>query len=317
MVQKDNRLKPLKEKRKPQWLRNEIERNWILYVMILPVLVYYITFAYLPMYGVTLAFKEYKIKEGILGSPWVGLENFERFFSTYQFSRIVINTLEISLYSLLVGFPLPIVFALLLNYLKFGKLRKTVQMVSYAPHFISVVVVCGMISIFTNLESGVFNTLRNMIGLESVEFLGVAEWFKDIYIWTGEWQGMGWSAIIYISALSGVDPQLHEAAIIDGATKVQRMFHVDLPALKPTIIMLLILKLGSLMGVGFEKAYLLQNSLNISESEIIATYVYKQGLVNADYAYSTAVGLFNTVINLVLLIAFNTLSRKLANESLF
>lgn len=304
-------------KRKKNRLMDELTRNWILYMMILPVLTYYIIFAYVPMYGATLAFKDYKIKMGIMGSPWVGFENFERFFSTYQFSRILKNTLEINIYALLVGFPLPILFALMLNYLKYGKLRKVVQMVSYAPHFISVVVMCGMISIFTNLESGVFNVLRNLVGLESIEFLGVAEWFKDIYVWSGVWQGMGWSAIIYISALSGVDPQLHEAAIMDGATKVQRMIHVDLPALKPTIIMLLIMNLGSMMGLGFDKAFLLQNSLNIAESEVISTYVYKQGLVKADYAYSTAVGLFNSVINLILLVTFNTISRKVANESLF
>lgn len=304
-------------KKKKNRILKELSRNWILYVMILPVIVYYVTFAYVPMYGATLAFKDYKIKEGILGSPWIGFDNFERFFSTYQFSRILTNTLEINIYALLVGFPIPIIFALMLNYLKYGKLKKTVQMVSYAPHFISVVVMCGMISIFTNYETGIFNTFRNMLGMKSVEFLGVAEWFKDIYVWTGVWQGLGWNAIIYISALSGVDPQLHEAAIVDGATKVQRMLHVDLPALKPTIIMLLIMNLGSMMGLGFEKVYLLQNSLNLAESEVISTYVYKQGLVNADYAYSTAVGLFNSVINMCLLVTFNTLSKKVAKESLF
>ena len=313
--------KAMTEKRtkKSLWVRakEELQRNWILYLMILPVVVYYIVFSYAPMYGVTLAFKDYKIKKGILGSPCAGCENFERFFSTYHFERVVTNTLEINLYNLLVGFPIPIIFALCLNYLKSTKLKKTIQMVSYAPHFISTVVICGMISIFTNMDTGVFNTLRNLVGLSSVDFMGKEEWFKDIYVWTGVWQGMGWSAIIYMSALSGVDPQLHEAAIIDGATKLQRMRHVDLPGIKPTIIMLLILQLGSMMSLGFDKAYLLQNSLNLPESEIISTYVYKQGLISADYAYSTAVGLFNNVINLILLITFNTISKKVAKESLF
>lgn len=301
------------------WKRiiTDLRKNWILHVMMIPVIAYFVIFAYVPMYGATLAFKDYKIKLGILGSPWIGLDNFERFLSTYNFGRIIWNTLEINIYSLVVGFPIPIIFALMLNYLKYGKLRKTVQMVSYAPHFISVVVMCGMISIFTNYESGIFNTFRAFMGMKPVEFLGEAEWFKDIYVWSGVWQSMGWSAIIYISALSGVDQQLHEAAIVDGATKIQRMWHVDLPAIKPTIIMLLIMRFGSMMGLGFDKVYLLQNSLNMVESEVISTYVYKQGLIKADYAYSTAVGLFNSVINLILLVTFNTLSKKVANESLF
>lgn len=190
-------------------------------------------------------------------------------------------------------------------------------MVSYAPHFISTVVICGMLSIFTNADTGVFNTLRNLVGLESVDFLAKGEWFKSIYVWSGVWQGMGWSAIIYISALAGVDYEMHEAAIVDGATKIQRMRYIDLPSIKPTIIMLLILKFGSLMSVGFEKVYLLQNSLNRSYSEIISTYVYKVGLINSDYGYSTAVGLFNTIINVILLVGANTLSKKIAEESLF
>ena len=218
---------------------------------------------------------------------------------------------------MLVGFPIPIIFALMLNYLNNKYLKKTIQMVSYAPHFISTVVICGMLSIFTNADTGVFNTLRNLVGLESVDFLAKGEWFKSIYVWSGVWQGMGWSAIIYISALAGVDYEMHEAAIVDGATKIQRMRYIDLPSIKPTIIMLLILKFGSLMSVGFEKVYLLQNSLNRSYSEIISTYVYKVGLINSDYGYSTAVGLFNTIINVILLVGANTLSKKIAEESLF
>ena len=298
-------------------LLDDMRVNWILYVLILPVFVYYTIFAYAPMYGIQLAFKDYRIKLGIMGSPWVGLEHFERFFSAYNFRQLLFNTLGISVYSLIAGFPIPIIFALMLNYLISNKLRKVVQMVSYAPYFISTVVICGMLTIFLDTNSGIFNVLRGLLGMEPVNALGKPEWFKSIYVWSGVWQGMGWSSIIYISALSGVDPQTHEAAIIDGATKVQRMIHVDLPAIKPTVVMLLILQLGSLMNVGFEKVYLLKNSLNQSASAIISTYTYEVGLINSDYGYSTAVGLFNSVINVILLVGANWFCRKVADESLF
>ena len=298
-------------------IRKEIEKNWILYLMCVPVVLYFVIFDYRPMYGIQLAFKDFNAKLGIKGSPWVGLKHFERFFSAYNFKYLLWNTFSISLYSLVVGFPIPIIFALMLNYLKSKRLKKAIQMVSYAPHFISTVVICGMITMFTNADSGIFNILRNLVGLESVEFLAKPEWFKSIYVWSGVWQGTGWSAIIYISALAGVDYEMHEAAIVDGATKIQRMIHIDLPSIKPTIIMLLILKFGSLMSVGFEKVFLLQNSVNKSASEIISTYVYKVGLINSDYGYSTAVGLFNTIINLVLLVGANMFSKKIAKESLF
>lgn len=305
------------KKKFSQILKREICKNWILYLMLLPVVLHYIVFSYVPMYGIQLAFKNYHIKDGIWGSPWVGFEHFQRFFHTYNFKQLLTNTLGISVYSLVVGFPIPIIFALFLNYLKHKRLKKTIQMVSYAPYFISTVVICGMITVFMDPDSGVLNTLRNIVGLESVNFLAKPEWFKSIYVWTGVWQGMGWSSIIYISALSGVDYQLHEAAIVDGATKLQRMWHVDLPSIKPTIVMLFIMQMGSIMSVGFEKAYLLQNPLNLSSSNIISTYVYEVGLVQQDYGYSTAVGLFNSVINLILLIAANQISKRLAKESLF
>lgn len=265
-----------------QRLWENMKKNWILYAMILPVAIYYIIFAYAPMYGIQLAFKDYQVKEGIMGSPWVGLEHFIRFFKSYNFGQLLKNTIGISVYSLLVGFPIPIIFALMLNYLRNKFLKKTVQMVSYAPYFISTVVMCGMIAIFMNPDTGILNVIRNFFGMESVDFLAKPEWFKDIYVWTGVWQGMGWSSIIYISALSGVDYQLHEAAIMDGATKIQRMIHVDLPSIKPTIIMLLILQIGSLMNVGFEKVFLLQNTLNKSAASVISTYTYEVGLINSD-----------------------------------
>ena len=298
-------------------LAKNIRKNWILYVMMLPVVLYYIIFAYAPMYGVQLAFKNYKIKLGIMGSPWVGLDHFKRFFNSYNFSLLLKNTLGISIYSLLVGFPIPIIFALLLNYIKNRYLKKTVQMVSYAPYFISTVVICGMLTIFMNPDTGVFNTILKALGMESVDFLSKPKWFKSIYVWSGVWQGMGWSSIIYISALSGVDYEMHEAAIVDGATKLQRILHIDLPSIKPTIIMMLILQLGSLMNVGFEKVFLLQNTLNKQAASVISTYVYEVGLINSDYGYSTAIGLFNSIINMLLLVGANWFCKKFADESLF
>lgn len=311
-------LKPVKRQDSfGRRLGKDIKRNWILYIMILPIVAYYIIFAYVPMYGVTLAFKDYIIKKGILGSPWVGFEHFRRFFRAYNFKQLLTNTLGISVYSLLVGFPIPIIFALMLNYLNRPLLKKIVQMVSYAPYFISTVVICGMLNIFMAPDTGVFNHILNFFGLDSVNFLAKPEWFKSIYVWSGVWQGMGWSSIIYISALAGVNYELHEAAILDGATKFHRMIHVDLPSIKSTIIMLLILQVGSLMNVGFEKVYLLQNSLNKSAASVISTYTYEVGLINSDYSYSTAVGLFNSVINIILIVMANQLSKKVADESLF
>lgn len=298
-------------------LGKDLKRNYLLYILILPVVVYYIVFAYVPMYGVQLAFRDFMPKLGILGSPFIGLEHFQRFFSAFNFKQLLWNTISISLYSIGVGFPIPIIFALLLNYIGSTKLKKTVQMVSYAPYFISTVVICGMITIFMKSDTGIFNILRGFMGMESVSFLSKPQWFKSIYVWSGVWQGIGFGSIIYISALSGVDPQMHEAAIIDGATKVQRILHVDVPSILPTIVMLFILNMGSIMNVGFEKVFLLQNSLNQSASDVISTYVYRVGLINNDYGYSTAVGLFNSVINMILLITVNTLAKKFTETSLW
>ena len=296
-------------------IKKQFQRNWILYLMNIPVFIYFLVFHYYPMYGATLAFKDFKIKKGIMGSPWVGFEHFERFFRSSYFEKMIGNTLGISVYSLLVGFP---IFALLLNYLRSSKLKKTVQMASYAPHFLSTVVIACMLTLFTRPETGVFNSVfRAALGLESVNWLAKPEWFKSIYVWSGVWQHMGWDAIIYLSALAGVDPQMHEAAIIDGATKLQRIRHIDIPSIKSTILMLLILKMGSLMSVGFEKVFLLQNDLNYKASVTISTYVYEIGLLDGNYSFSTAVGLFNNVINIILLVSVNTISKKVFDESLF
>lgn len=298
-------------------VKKDLKKNWLLWVMFLPVFIYYIIFCYVPMSGIILAFKDFKVKMGIWGSPWVGFEHFERFFSGYNFGLLLKNTLLLSVYSLVVSFPAAIIFALMLNYLRLNKLKKTVQMVSYAPHFISTVVLCGMITLLLDTNSGVVNQVLNMFGIKSIAFLSEPGMFKTIYVLSGVWQQMGWNAIIYISALAGVDYQMHEAAIIDGATKLQRMRHIDLPSIKPTIVMLFILQLGKLMSVGFEKVYLLQNDLNFSASDIISTYTYRVGLVKSDYGYSTAVGLFNAVINVILLVTANSISRKVADESLW
>ena len=298
-------------------IKKELKKNWFLYVLILPVIAYFLIFHYYPMYGATLAFKDYKIKLGISGSPWVGFKHFKRFFTQYNFKLMLKNTLGISLASLVFGFPVPIVFALLLNYVRSRKLKRTVQMAAYIPHFISTVVICSMITLFCSVNGGAFNFLRNAAGLESMDFLGKPKLFKPIYIISGIWQTMGWNAIIYLSALSGVDPALHEAAIMDGANIYQRIWHIDFPSIIPTIVMLLILRMGAIMNVGFEKVFLLQNDLNYEASEIISTYVYKVGLIDSQYSFSTAVGLFNSVVNVILLVTANTLSKKLLKESLW
>lgn len=298
-------------------LRKDFKANWTLYLMVLIPLAYLILFCYIPMGGIQLAFKEYNVKKGIWGSPWVGFYNFQRFFRSYKFTMLLKNTILINVYSLVVGFPIPIIFALLLNYLRQKRFKKTIQMLSYAPYFISTVVMSGMIIIFLDPNTGVINRILQLLGMEAVNFMGEAKYFKSIYVWSSVWQGMGWASIIYIAALSGVDYQLHEAAIVDGATKLQRILHVDLPSIKPTIIMLLILQIGSLMSVGFEKVFLLQNQLNMSASDVLSTYVYRVGLVDNDYGYSTAVGLFNSLINMFLLITANRIAKRTTNESLW
>ncbi len=297
-------------------LKLDIRNNPLLYVMIAPVIVYVALFCYGPMYGIMLSFMHYRIRDGLFGSAWVGFENFERFMRSFNFWKLMENTLAISTLSLIVGFFVPIGFALMLNYITSRWLKKSVQMVSYAPHFISVVVVCGMINILFD-GKGPVNAILGAIGFNRVDFLTNEHMFRPLYVGSGLWQSMGWSSIIYISALSGVDYQIHEAAIIDGATKLQRIRHIDIPSIKSTVIMLLILSIGGLMGVGFDKAYLLQNDLNLETSEILATYVYKMGLIKADYSFSTAVGFYNTVINLILIVSANYISKKLADESLF
>lgn len=294
-----------------------IGRCWQLYVLMLPALVYIVLFAYKPMYGILIAFKDFSMKKGILASPWVGFKNFERLFSSYWFPIILKNTLTISLLSLVIGFPIPIILALLLNEVRSNKFRSMVQTFSYAPHFISMVVMCGMVAMFLSPTTGVVNKLLNALGLESVFFMQEAGLFKWVYVLSGIWQGAGWSSVIYYAALSGVDKSLLEAADMDGATRLQKIWHVNLPVILPTILVMFILQCGSLLSVGYEKAYLLQTSSNLTGSEIISTYVYKVGLVQSDFSFSTAAGLFNTVVNCIILISANQLSKKVAKTGLF
>lgn len=285
--------------------------------MLLPTMIYFIVFHYMPMYGVQIAFKKFIAVEGINGSPWVGIEHFERFFQSAQFITILKNTMVISLYELLVAFPIPILLALMLNQVNNTRFKKLMQTVTYAPHFISVVVIVGMLFLFLSPRNGLLNSFLGLFGIDPVFFMGSPEWFKTVYVFSGVWQNAGWSTIIYLAALTAVSPDLHEAAIMDGASKRQRVWHIDLPSIMPTIMILLILNIGSFLSVGFEKVYLMQNSLNLSSSEIIQTYVYKTGLLSAQYSYSTAVGLFNSIINFILLISVNLLSKKMKQASLW
>lgn len=301
---------------KPQSLWKKMWKYRQIYLLLLPALVYVVVFDYIPMYGVQIAFKNYKGVLGIWGSPWVGFKHFIDFFEGYYFWRLLRNTLALSLYSLLVGFPIPIIVALILNETA-PKFKKMAQTILYAPHFISTVVLCGMIVTMFSKESGVVNTLMEMLGMERVYFMGEPGAFRHLYTWSGVWQGMGWNAIIYIAALSAVDPSLHEAASIDGASRMQRIMHINIPTIMPTIIITLILRVGQLASVGYEKAYLLQTSLNTEVSEIISTYVYKRGIVDANYSFSTAVGLSNNIINIVLILVANQISKRVSETSLF
>ncbi|WP_409345477.1 ABC transporter permease [Paenibacillus sp. MBLB4367] len=291
--------------------------NYQLYLLFLPTFVYFIVFHYMPMYGIQIAFKEFIATKGIFGSPWVGFEHFERFFNSYQFWTVINNTIGLSVYGLVVSFPLPILLALLLNQLVSQRFKRFVQTVTYAPHFISTVVLVGMLAVFLSPRSGLVNQIITFFGGEPVFFLAMPEWFKSLYVLSGVWQGAGWGAIIYLAALAGVDPGLHEAAIMDGASKLQRIRYIDIPSIMPTAIIVLILNLGSIMTVGFEKTFLMQNSLNIDSSEIISTYVYKTGLLGTQYSFSAAVGLFDSVVNFVLLVLVNRGARKLTETSLW
>lgn len=293
-----------------------LKKNWVCYLFILPMVIYVIIFSYVPMYGIQLAFKNYRVADGIWGSAWVGFKHFRTFFESYQFKNLLWNTLSLSLYALVAGFPMPIIFALFLNYITNVRLKKTAQMITYAPHFISMVVYCGMILVFLSSD-GVVNQLLKLLGISPVAFLSNPANFRHIYVWSGVLQNIGWGSIMYISVLTSVDPTLHEAATVDGATRFQRLLHIDLPAIVPTMVIMLIMRAGEIMDLGFEKAFLLQNNINLDYSEIIATYVYKVGIQGGQFSYSSAIGLFNNVINLVLLVVVNKIAGRVSDVSLW
>lgn len=299
------------------WKR--ISRNWGLYLLLLPALVLLILFAYKPMYGVVIAFKNYKNSLGILGSPWVDplFKNFQRFFNSYQCGATIRNTLRLSLYSLAVGFPIPIILALMINQITAMRFRRAFQTILYLPHFISTVVMVGLLLIWLSPSSGLVGAFYRLLGKEAPNVMTSASGFPSIYVWSDIWQHAGWDSIVFLAALSSIDPTLYEAATVDGATRWQKMRYIDLPLLMSTACIMLILRAGNLMNVGFEKVFLMQNDLNMSTSEIIATYVYKMGLRNSQYAVSTAVNLFNNLINFGLLLLVNCITRKLGETSLW
>ena len=269
------------------------------------------------MYGVQIAFKDFIVTKGITGSPWVGFAHFERFFNSYYFWRLIKNTLGLGLYELLVGFPIPILLALMLNEVKNKFFKRFVQTVTYAPHFLSTVVLVGMLFIFLSPRTGLVNQLIVAFGGEPVPFMVRPEWFKTLYVFSGIWQQMGWSSIIYFAALSGIDPQLHEAATVDGAGRLRRIWHINLPCIMPTIVILLILNTGSILSIGFEKVYLMQNAMNMESSDVISTYVYRSGILGAQYSFSAAVGLFNSVVNAIMLVVVNYMARRVGETSLW
>lgn len=310
-----NEVKRMKTKKKNRIVK--LKKSSQLYLLLLPAIIQVLIFRYGPIYGIQIAFKNYASNLGIMGSPWTGFSHFIRFFNSFNFTEILRNTLVLSFSMLIFTFPIPIIFALLLNQVQVKCFRKVLQTVSYAPYFISTVVVVSMLYTFLSPSSGIINFLLEKIGMEPYNFMGSAKCFVPTYVISAIWQTTGYSSVIYIAALAGVNGELYEAAKVDGASKFQRVLHIDLPSIMPTATILLVMSLGQIMNVGFEKAYLMQNALNLSRSEIIATYVYKVGLEQARYDFSTAINLFNTVINFILLLVVNRGAKKLNGNSLW
>lgn len=296
-----------------------VYKYWPYYVMLLPAIAYFVIFCYGPMYGVQIAFKDFRIKKGFSGSPWASplLKYFAQFFESYYAWNIIRNTLVLSIYSLVAGFPIPAILALSMDEMRHNRIKKVVQTITYAPNFISTVVVCGMILSFTSQTSGIINNLIVRLGGEPVAFMYKEGLFPHIYVWTGIWQSTGWSSVIYFAALSGIDTQLLEASTLDGASRWQKILYVKIPAILPIIIIQLILNAGSLLHVGYEKVYLLQNSLNLNASEVISTYVYKRGMIDAQYSFSTAVGLAQSIVSFVMVFLVNAIAGRLSETSLW
>ncbi|ADI13063.1 binding-protein-dependent transport systems inner membrane component [Streptomyces bingchenggensis BCW-1] len=297
--------------------RRSFSRHWTLYLLMLVPLVHLAIFKYVPMTNAVIAFKDYNIIKGIWGSDWVGLRHFQAIFDNPVFWDLVKNTFSLSLYAVIAGFPIPIILALALNEIRQGFFKRTVQLVTYAPYFISTVVVVSMIIMILSPRLGLFSHVFGFFGVEQVDLLADADYFRHIYVWSDIWQTAGYSAVIYLAALSGVDPSLYEAARVDGASRLQKIWHVDLPSIMPTAVIILVLAVGNIMTIGFEKAFLLQNPMNLSASEIIATYVYKTGLINADFSQATAVGLLNSAVNLVLLFFVNFAAKRLTGNGVW
>lgn len=298
----------------------EIKRSLSLYALMTPSLILLILFSYLPMYGIIIAFKDYNAVQGIWGSPWtknLGFSHFIRFVTAYNFTSLIKNTLVLSLYSLVVNAICPVVLALFVNEIQNKAFKRTVQTISYSPYFISCVVMVGMVVSFLNVDRGIVNKVITSFGGKGTMFMSDPDWFVHLYVWTGVWQGVGWASIVYLGCLSNVDPCLHEAAVIDGASRMKRLWHINLPAIIPVFTIQLILSVGNIMNVGFEKAYLMQTDANLSASEIIATYAYKISLLKKQYSFGTAVGLFNAAINIILLFIVNFVSKKVGQESLW
>ena len=300
-----------------QLQKRKIKSNIPLYVLLFPSIILLIMFAYIPMFGLVIAFKDYSPANGILNSPWVRFKYFTQFFNSVQFGTTMMNTLKISIYSILVGFPLPILLALLCNQLRAGKFKKVFQVTTYLPHFISTMVMCGMIILFLSPNSGLIANIFKSLGWTMPNLLSKPDSFAGVYVWSDVWQHIGWDSIIYLAALSAIDPTYYEAATMDGASRMQKILNIDLPLLLPTAMILLILRAGSLLSIGFEKVLLLQNPLNLAGSEVISTYVYKVGMQNFQYSYSTAIGLFNTVVNLIILLSVNWFSKRYTKTGLF
>lgn len=303
-------------KRSTLGLLSDMKKNKLLYIMLAPVLLYYIIFHYAPMYGAIIAFKDFSPRLGILGSEWVGFEHFYDFFNGAYFGRTIKNTVLISFYQLIFGFPAPLILALLLNEVKHSFFKRTVQTVTYMPHFISLVVICGIVKDFTSSE-GIINDLLAWFGAQRSTFLLEPELFRTIYVSTGIWQHIGWGTIIYLAALTGIDPEQYEAARIDGASRWKQMAHVTLPGIMPTIVILLILEVGKMMNVGFEKIILLYNPSTYETADVVSSYVYRVGLQDFNYSFSSAVGLFNSAVNFTLLIFSNWISKKVNDTSLW
>ena len=307
---------PLK-KTKLQLFLLHLRRDWQLHLLILLPVIYMLIFHYWPMYGAQIAFRDFKIKDGIIGSKWVWFKWFTKFFKSYNFGQIVRNTVVLSLYSIGVGFPLPVIFALMINTLRSERFKKVTQYIAYMPHFISTVVIVSILSVVFSPINGIWGNLFRLFGGQGypVDLRGQANTFRHMYVWSGVWQSLGWNTIIYTAALAGVSPELHEAAQVDGATRFQRVLNVDLPSILPTVAIMLIMRFGNIMTIGYEKVYLMQTDLNKTTSQIISTYVYEQGLVKGNnFSYASAIGLFNSVVNCGMLLLVNWITNKISNR---